>query len=148
MANNYHQGTYEIQNWDKYTGTKNPRYLSSYELHFFKWADRSPAVVCWSAEQVVVPYFNPVKKRNARYLVDIYFKYYDRNGVLHECLAEIKPLEQCKPPVKTKGKSEKTYTHQVLTWMVNDAKWEAAKAYANARGWEFRIITQNSLFKG
>lgn len=144
MARNYIQGIYEIQNWDKYCGTKNPRYLSSYELAFFKFCDRSPAILKWGAEIVIVKYHNPVKNRQARYIVDVYIKYVSTTGI-KEQLIEIKPSSQCRRPVKTKRKSAKTFKEEMDTWAVNTAKWSAASKYAEERGLEFKIVTEQSL---
>lgn len=145
MPNNYRQGTYDIKNWDKYLGTENPRYLSSYEYEVFQWADRSPFVLNWSAEQVVVEYFNPVKNRKARYIVDVYIKYKDRDGKVREELVEIKPSAQVKPPKKGKKRPD-VYERELATYITNCAKWEAAMKFADSRGWGFRVITENSIF--
>lgn len=148
MARNYRQGTYEVQNKEKYIGAKNPRYLSSYELEFHSYCDRSPAIIKWGAEVVVVDYYNPVKQRKSRYIVDVYIKYVNNRGEIKEELIEIKPLVQCAPPKKGRGKkAENTYIQESLTWAVNQAKWEAATKYAEDRGWNFRIITEKSLFR-
>lgn len=150
MARNYQQGTYKIQNPDKYLGTKSEiRYLSSYELEVWKWCDRTPNVIAWSAENVVVPYFNPVKNRKARYIVDAFVKWIDVNGEIHEALIEIKPAAQANKKPPTKGrKSQKTYLEECATWMVNQAKWNAAQKYAEERGWKFQILTENQIFRG
>lgn len=147
MARKYSQGIYEIQNWDKYAGTKNPRYLSSYEKYLFAWADRNPKVLSWSSEMIVIPYYNPVKQRKARYICDVYIKYTDNKSIIREALLEIKPLSQTKPPVRG-GKRKDVYENELLTYMQNQAKWAAAMKYAEERGWDFRLITENSLFKG
>lgn len=148
MSRNYHQGEYEIKNWDKYAGTKNPRFLSSYEKYAFEYFDRSPAVIKWGAELVVVEYYNPVKQRKARYIVDIYVKYKDKNGVIREELIEIKPHSQTVPPTRGKGKrSEATFLTESMTWAVNSAKWAAAQKYAEERGWRFGVLTEKSLFR-
>lgn len=148
MARSYKQGIYEVRNKDKYIGTKEPRFLSSYENHFFSWCDRSNAILKWGAEVVVVNYFNPVKNRNARYIVDVYIKYVNKHGEIREELIEIKPLDQCSPPKKGRGKkAENTYIQESLTWATNQSKWEAAEKYAKDRGWTFRIITEKSLFR-
>lgn len=147
MARNYKQGIYEVQNWEKYKGTKMPRYLSNFELVFFSWADRSPNVLEWSAECFVVKYFNPVKNRMARYIVDVYMKYKTVNGEIREALIEIKPENQTHPPKKG-NKSNKSYAEAYATWLINEAKWQEAQKYAKDRGWEFRIITENQLFRG
>ncbi|WGH49579.1 head completion [Alishewanella phage vB_AspM_Slickus01] len=148
MTRKYKQGYYDVKNVEKYCGTKTHiRYLSSYELRFFEWCDRCTAIIKWSAETVIVPYHNPLKGKMCRYIVDIYFKYTNKHGVVCEELVEIKPSAQCKRPNKGK-KSEKTYQSEMATWIVNQAKWQAAKKYAEERSWNFRIITENSLFRG
>ena len=146
MGRQFRQGYYEVKDWDKYVGQKKPRYLSSYELEFFSWCDRSPSIIKWGAEIVVVPYFNPVKNRKARYIVDVYIKYRDREGNIREELIEIKPLSQTKKP--TKGRKRKdVYGEQLATWYTNQAKWKAASEYAKARGWSFRVVTEKSIFR-
>lgn len=148
MARNYNQGTYEVKNRDKYVGSKDPRYLSGYELRVFEWCDRSPAVLKWGAEIVVVDYFNPVKNRKARYLVDVYLKYVNKAGDVKEELIEIKPMAQCSKPKMGRGKkAENTYIQESLTWATNEAKWAAADKYARERGWTFRLLTEASIFK-
>jgi hypothetical protein len=32
-----------------------------------------------------------------------------------------------------------------MTWGVNDAKWKAAKRFAEERGWEFIVLTEYHL---
>jgi len=146
MPRQYNQGTYKVKNMDKYVGKKHPRYLSSYEYHMFSFLDRSPAVVKWGAEMVVVPYYNEVKKRKARYIVDVYVKYKDKDGNFKEELIEIKPFDQTQPP-KRGRKRKDVYMEEMFTYIQNQNKWEAAQKYAEERGWEFRIMTENSLFK-
>jgi hypothetical protein len=113
-SKNYKQGKYEIKNWGKYIGTKNPRYLSSYELEVFKWMDRSNAVIKWGSETVVVPYYNHVKGRMARYMVDIYVEYKTRDGEIKKELIEIKPSKNVSQP-RRGNKKESAYIQEQLT---------------------------------
>jgi hypothetical protein len=146
MTRSYKQGRYEVINKEKYCGTSSIiRYLSSYELQTFKYLDRTPSIIKWSAEQVIVPYYNPLKQRQARYIVDLYIKYRNKYGEIIEELVEVKSSHETIPP--TKGKKKKsTYETQMATWITNQAKWTAAQQYANERGWRFRILTENSIF--
>ena len=143
---NYKQGVYEVKNKDKYLGTKNPRYLSSYELRVFQYLDTSPHVIKWGAEVVVIPYYSPVDEANRRYMVDIYVEYKKPNGKISKELIEIKPSQQTKKPRKGKRKKEKTYLKELYTYNVNIAKWMAAKKYAEERGWKFRLLTEENIF--
>jgi hypothetical protein len=147
MNKNYRQGIYEVQNKDKYLGDKNPRYLSSYEYRIFRYCDMHKDVLKWGSENVVVPYWNPVKERKARYMVDMYIEYRDKYGNIHKELLEIKPKTQTQPPKKGGRKKESTRQLEEATWIQNTAKWEAAKKYADERGWKFRLITEDNLFK-
>lgn len=150
MARNYQQGTYTLKNPEKYLGTRSEiRYLSSYEYECWKFFDTRPQILEWGAETVIIKYFNPVKNRQARYIVDAFVKWKDKDGVIHEALIEIKPESQTrsKPPVKGR-KSQKTYLDECATWMVNQAKWQAAQKYAEERGWKFQLLTENQIFRG
>lgn len=144
---NYLKGNYEIINRDKYKGDPAKcQYRSSYELQVWKWCDRSDAVLEWSVESIVVPYFDPIKQKKRRYVVDLWMKFKDRHGDVHTELVEIKPMNQCIQPRKG-NKSEKTFITETATYVTNMAKWEAATLYAKERNWGFRKITEESIFK-
>ena len=147
MANRqYKQGFYEVQNKDKYLGKKDPRYLSSYELEVFKFCDRSPSVTSWGAEVVIVPYYSTVKQRKARYIVDVYVEYIDKENVKHKLLVEIKPTKDLKKPEMTHRKKKETFIQESLTWQTNKEKWTSAYKYAEERGWKFCIWTEREIF--
>lgn len=143
---NYHQGIYEVKNKDKYLGTKNPRYLSSYELAFFKFADAHSSVLEWGSEIVIVPYYNPVKQRKSRYYVDIFIKYQNKDNEIISELIEIKPSSDLKKPKAGKGRKRSSVLYEQATFNTNIAKWQAAEKYAEARGWRFRIVTEKDIF--
>lgn len=148
MARKYLKGEFDLQNPDKYIGKSKPIYRSSYELEFFTWADKRENVISWGSETVVVPYFNPIKQRQARYYVDVIVTYKNKNGDVITELIEIKPMAQCIRPKMRGGKrAEQTFLTETIAWDTNNAKWAAAEKYARERGWIFRIITEESLFK-
>lgn len=147
MARNYLKGKYEPINRNKYKGDPDKVvYRSSYELAVFKWCDRTPAVIEWSAETIVVPYFDPVKNKKRRYIVDIWLKYKDRSGNIATELVEIKPYNQCKPPARGRKRKD-VYEQEVATYITNQAKWQYADQYAKERGWGFRVITEEAIFR-
>lgn len=141
------QGTYEVANKDKYVGTKNPRYLSSYELQVFRWADHHPSIIRWGSETTIIPYLDPRIQRKRRYMVDIFIEVEDREGNRKTYLVEIKPAAQTKPPVKTARKRQDVYEKEVETFTTNVLKWEAAKKFCQERGWDFMILTEHQIFK-
>ena len=54
--------------------------------------------------------------------------------------------KQCNPPEKKKRVS-RSYINEVKRWGVNSAKWKYAMDYAENRGWKFKILTEEVLFK-
>ena len=46
----WHQGTYNPKNPEKYAGKRLPRYRSGWELTFMRMCDNHPAVLSWASE--------------------------------------------------------------------------------------------------
>lgn len=113
---------------------------SSWETRFALWCDKNSQIVKWNSEETIVPYVSPVDNRIHRYFVD--FKIKTANGDVY--LVEIKPKVQTKPPVMGQRKTQK-YLTEAATYLVNQAKWEAAKRYAEDRQWKFIVITEDDL---
>jgi hypothetical protein len=136
-----HKGKYSPKNPSKYKG--NPLgivYRSSWELKMFNYMDRNPDVEWWSSEECVVPYKSPVDGKYHRYFPDIVFKRTD--GKIF--MVEIKPLKQTQEPVKRK--LTKQYVNEVMTYSINQAKWNAASEYCRKKGWEFKVITEKEIY--
>lgn len=126
---------------EKYDGDPtNIVFRSSWEFRFYRSLDNDPRVRRWSSEEIVIPYRSPRDGRIHRYFPDAYFEKSD--GSKH--LVEIKPRDQCVPPRK-RSKITKKYLAECICYGVNMAKWEAAKAYAERRGWKFAIFTEREL---
>lgn len=138
------QGVYQPVNPNKFMG-KQAVYRSSFELKFFKWADRNPKVIKWGSENVVVPYISPVDNRVHRYYVDSVVHILEGDSI-KRYLIEIKPSKQTIAPSVSKRKRQSTIIYEQVTYAVNQAKWEAAKQYAKHMGMEFQILTEKELF--
>lgn len=146
MARKYHQGTFVPKHPEKYVGDVSKiAYRSSWERKFMGWADSNPNVVYWQSEEVIIPYMSPVDHKPHRYFVDFTIRVRDKNGNLKNYLVEIKPKAQTLPP--TARKKTKRYLEEVATYMVNQAKWEQADAWANKRGMQFVVLTEEHLYK-
>ena len=131
---------------EKYAGNvTNITTRSSWEIKFLNWCDRSSNVLEYSSEEVVVPYRSPVDMRLHRYYTDAKIKVRTSTGEIKTYLVEIKPSNQCVPPVKPK-KQTRRYITECATFMVNQAKWDAADRWAKDRGWEFIVLTEKHLF--
>jgi hypothetical protein len=140
----YKQGVYRPVHNEKYIGKHLPQYRSSWELKFFQWCDKTPTVLEWSSESTIVPYISPVDRRGHRYFVDGSIALQEGDEV-KRYLVEIKPSQQTKPPVESKRKKKSTMIYEKITYAVNQAKWEAARKFANKRDMSFIILTENEL---
>ncbi len=145
MAYNYKQGRFTPKHPEKYLGdVTRITYRSSYELEVNQFFDNNPRVLKWASEEVAIPYFNPVKKRPARYFPDYYVEYVTKDGEIIKEIVEVKPLQQTK---QSHSRNPRTKLLEDLTMAVNIAKWQACELWCNERGIKFRVITERSIFK-
>lgn len=111
------------------------------------FCDENDSVVEWSSEEVVIPYISPIDGRKHRYFVDFWITLKKPDGSLEVCLVEIKPKKQTQKPENPKSKRiSKSKLFEIRNWMINSAKWAAAKDYCEDRGWKFRILTEDNIF--
>jgi len=125
------------------TKGKGIKYRSSWELKFMKFADFNPEVLKVNSEGVVIPYMNPVKNKMSRYYMD--FMILTKKETF---LVEVKPLAQVQAPIQPRSKTEKSlknYYKAIETYAVNQAKWKAAKEFAEKNNMKFMIITEREL---
>jgi len=142
-----YKGKYTPKNPSKYIGNPtNCIYRSLWERKVMHWMDTNPSILRWGSEETIIIYRSPVDGKRHRYYVDFIMEMKDKSGQIKTILIEVKPKKQTMPPKKPEKKT-KTYLMESKTWAVNQAKWEAAKKVAESRGWEFHIITEDTLFK-
>jgi hypothetical protein len=144
------QGYFRPANPQKYVGDPSKIvFRSSWEFKFLKWLDSSPTILAYSSEPVGIPYYNPLDKRAHTYYVDFYIVTKDANGNEQKFLIEVKPMKFTKPPTKPTRMTDKStaaYVYAAKQFIVNQAKFEAAKQFASSRGLIFGIITEGFLF--
>lgn len=141
----FHKRKFTPLNPHKYTGDhSNIIMRSSWETKFAIWCDTNSSVIKWSSEETIVPYRCPTDNRFHRYFVDFKIQIRSRDGQNKTYLVEVKPAGQTQPPAYP-GRRTKRYLTEALTFMKNQAKWEAATQYCADRGWEFKIITEREL---
>jgi hypothetical protein len=146
MRRKRYKGKFKVKNPQKYIGdSSNVIYRSLMELNFMKWCEKSEKVLKWNSEEVVIPYISPMDKKRHRYFPD--FLIQTNKGWT---LIEVKPLVQTKPPKKiliekVTLKKKRRYVKAVKTWLVNEAKWEAAKKVCEVNGWKFELMTEKQL---
>ena len=135
----YAQGKYTVRNTEKYIGTKQPTYRSSWEMSFMLFCDNNPSVLQWASESIQIPYRNPLTGKNTIYVPDFFIYYQDANGKNHGELIEIKPSKETS---MTEAKSPRDKAMAI----VNAAKWQAAQAFCARQGLKFRVVTETQLF--
>jgi hypothetical protein len=134
-----YRSTYNPKNIKKYVGdyTKiNCRSL--WERNVCKFCDENESITKWSFEEVVIPYLNPIDRKIHNYFPDFLIQFKDKTGI-KSWMVEVKPKKQTYLK-ENASKKEK------ITWVVNDAKWKAAKAYCDKNGLEFKLLTEKELF--
>ncbi|NDB57765.1 head completion protein [bacterium] len=140
-----YSGKYLPTNCKKYKGNPTQIYYRSlWELKFMKWCDDNNNILEWGSEEIVVPYRSPIDGKYHRYFVDFYVKVKTRTGDIKKYLIEIKPKKQTIEPAVQKRKTAK-YINEVTTYVVNQAKWEAAREWCADRRLEFLILTEDHL---
>lgn len=108
------------------------------------WLDSHKSVIKWSSEEIVIPYKSPIDGRWHRYFVDFYAKVQTKEGVIEECLIEVKPERWTREPEVQKKKT-KRYINEVVQYTINKSKWRAATEYCKDRNWKFHVFTEKQL---
>jgi len=142
--NKFQQGIYIPIHTAKYIGKEKPAYRSSFELKFFRWCDSNPNVLEWASEAVIIPYTNPIDCKVHRYYTDGVIALKESTGIV-KYIIEIKPYKQLLPPEATKRKRQSTLLHENTQYIINTAKWEAAKKWCSLKGYKFQILTEKEL---
>jgi len=104
-----------------------------------KYLDRQPGVLQWNSEEIIIPYKSPIDNKWHRYYPDFWVK-----TSKSETIIEIKPKKQTKPP-KENPKHRRRYLREVKTFVVNEAKWKAAKEFCENKGFQWKIMTEDTL---
>jgi hypothetical protein len=153
---NAKQGWYKLLNAEKF---KKPideymksyrdghvNYKSSLELIAIKYADFNKHIVSWSLEPFAIKYIKPSDNKVHRYYIDLFIEF--KTG--EKFIVEIKPKSQTVPPKppKKKTQSQKSiinYQNALMVYRINQAKWEAAKEFAELNNMCFIFLTEDEL---
>lgn len=138
---------YKPNNINKYLGDYTKIEIrSSWEMKCAKWCDDNPAVLKWSSETVIIPYYSSSDGKMRRYYMDFYVEFLTTDKTVKKMLIEVKPYAQTMMPKKRGKKKLETYLNEMKTYQVNKDKWDAARKYADKMGWGFTIMTEYELF--
>tara|TARA_B100001248_G_scaffold115038_1_gene86111 strand:- start:7311 stop:7757 length:447 start_codon:yes stop_codon:yes gene_type:complete len=140
-----YSGKFKPKNYKKYKGDPTKIYYRSlWERRFMVYCDNNPSIVEWGSEEIIIPYKSPLDKKIHRYFPDFYIKYVNSKGQAIREIIEVKPKSQCKPPPVPKRQTRK-FKQKVLTYIINQAKFEAAEEFCKDRKMGFRILTEDHL---
>lgn len=140
MARKFASGKFIPKNPEKYIGNKSIHFRSGWEFHFMKFCDENPNITQWASEAIKIPYRNPFTGKQTIYVPDFFITYADKTGRQHVELIEVKPSNQT---VKEKlGRSKHNQAH----WVLNQAKWAAARSWCKQQGITFRIVTEQDMY--
>jgi hypothetical protein len=144
------QGYFTPNNPEKYTGDVTKIiYRSSWELKFLSYCDNTEAVIEYASEPTGIAYWNPILKKESIYWVDCYMATKSPEGAITKWIIEVKPnkyLTPPEPPTRLTEKATMSYAMHAKAYVINDAKFKAAKVYAKKNNMRFGIITENFLF--
>lgn len=134
-------GIFHPKNPEKYVGKGSIRYRSGWEFTVMKFFDENKNVTQWASESVKIPYRHPFTNKQTIYVPDFLIVYQDKTGVQRAELIEVKPLKQTS--LQEAGKSRSAQVAAII----NKFKWEAASAWCKRMGIQFRVITENDIFR-
>jgi hypothetical protein len=142
-----HEKYYSPRNLEKYVGQYPIVCRSSWEYRYCEWLDANPSVLEWSSESHCIRYIDPLQmKKTRRYYPDYYVCFKTPQGK-KRFIVEVKPDKETKPPPKKSKASAKTKQIWMQTYLINKAKFEAAREYSRKMGFEFRVLTEKQLFR-
>lgn len=137
----HYQGRFFPKNPRKYRGNIDAVYYrSSWEYATFMWLDQNPGVLSWGSEELEILYECQTDNRIHRYFPDLVITFANKK----KYIIEIKPKHQTIEPQVKKRKTKK-YITEVLTYVKNRCKWDAAALYANKTGMIFEVWTEETL---
>lgn len=142
---------YKVLNPEKYSGDLNNVVMrSSWETKFAQFCDTNPNILAWGSEHAgtIINYISPRDNAYHRYFPDFVIRMRQNTGDVKTILIEVKPHAETLPPKKPSkatAKASKSYKEAAMTYLVNQAKWKAAKIWCDQNGALFKIMTEYEL---
>jgi len=128
------------KNIEKYRGNVPIVMRSKYERMFAEWCDNNPNITSWSSENLSISYYHPIKRKIVNYWPDFIIMVNNKTFII-----ELKPERQTKAPKYSKRKS---LLDEQATYLVNKSKWKSAKEYCERMGYNFMVVTNESIMRG
>mgnify|MGYP000019776310 FL=1 len=141
-----YRGKFQPKNPSKYLGDPTKiTYRSLWERKCMLIFDDNPNVIRWASEEVCIPYMSPVDHKRHRYYPDFLVEIKNKKDEIETILIEVKPFKQTQTPKKPK-RVTKTFINEAKRYSINQAKWDAARAVCENKGWEFKIMTEREIY--
>jgi hypothetical protein len=150
-----YKGSFKPKHPEKYKGDPNKIiYRSSWERKVMNFLDQNDQVLEWASEEFSIPYRSPLDGELHRYFPDFWVKTQRADGKVEISVIEVKPHKEnpldengnVKPlPQRGKNKLMRYYLKEVARWGVNEAKFQAATAFCEDRGWVFKVLTEKDI---
>ncbi len=140
----FKQNFFTPKNKEKCLNKDKPFFRSGLESQLMVILDTNPNILKWGSENVVVAYKKPTDNQYHRYFIDFYVEILVKNEI-KKILIEVKPHKETMPIVESKKMKPSTILYAKTTFAINQAKWQAAKKYADSHGMIFLIITDKNI---
>ena len=134
-----YKSVFNPKNPKKYAGDPSKIVCRSlWERQVCKFCDEHPEIIKWSSEEITIPYMSPLDNKIHNYFPDFLIQFKNKKGT-QTWMVEIKPQKQT---VLKESASKK----EKATWLINNAKWQAAQKYCQTHNITFKILTEKELF--
>ncbi|MFA5490241.1 MAG: TnsA endonuclease N-terminal domain-containing protein [Candidimonas sp.] len=140
MARTYNQDFFEPKNPEKYLSGKKIFYKSAWELTVMRMLDEKSSILAWQSEPFTIYYLNPLTKKWKPYIPDFFVIYENKKGQKNAEVWELKPMTQT-------GLVEAKTRYDRAQVVINQAKWSYAVQWCSRKGYRFRVITENDIYR-
>lgn len=163
----YHGGNYIPKYKDKVLKLNNQGgiyYRSSWEKKIITWLDNKPEIVQWGSECLRIPYQmthvneGTMKIKEHSYYPDFFYQIKLSNGSIKSVVAEVKPKADYNDAIMfSEGKFDipqnitlkklQSLEYRFKMGQKNYEKWQTMIKWCDLKGYDFIIITEDTLKK-
>lgn len=111
-----------------------------------EYCDTHRDVLQWASEEFTVPYYFVGDSKWHRYYPDFIMTVRGSDGAQQTWMVEIKPASQVKSPATKRYSNARRQLRETVEYAKNQAKWAAAKACCESKGWKFVVLTEKELY--
>ena len=105
-----------------------------------RFCDTNDNIIQWASEAITIPYRHPLTGRQTVYVPDFFIQYRTKDNQTRAEVIEIKPKKQSVLESRASARDRAVIA-------VNYAKWDAATKWCRRQGLQFRVITEDDIFR-